>query len=496
MNSYLITTSVGGSSRTFVWDSSAPLPLGHPFQWIAERTESGVRVRHLTSKLGQAQPAKLQEVSHEMLAHGVEVKFPQISITLKNVYNSKPAYEVKTPSGGKLNVFACKGNWVLTSTLLLNRYTGRVQKSAAFILKRESQPADEYTLQSRMDGLQVIRLGDTPRILSNGENLRFSATALANTAFRLGTQTWRFASISVPALPAVSRAEKDLEAVWFKKSLRYSTLAFLAFIALCWLWPKSKPDTQELIPAQFTKIIMTQPKKMAAAPAASESVAKSSSTPKKVQDAAVVQAFRAKALQNAVSGLVKGGMTKLLAQSDFVAGTDQTKDAKRLFDTKSKALQATGQEVGLNPNKNVKVAAIGGDGSATGSKLGYSKGEHAGVNGQGHSFVSMDVAGAAVEEGLTKDEVGEVIHRHLSEVRYCYESAMLRTPDIEGKLMINFVIGAPGNVKSSDIKSSTLPDPRLDDCILRRLVTWKFPQTKGRIDVAVTYPFIFKTLGR
>jgi TonB family protein len=108
----------------------------------------------------------------------------------------------------------------------------------------------------------------------------------------------------------------------------------------------------------------------------------------------------------------------------------------------------------------------------------------------------MDTSGSSVAEGLTKDEVGEVIHRHLSEVRYCYESAMLRTPDIEGKLLVAFTIGGQGAVTAADVKQSTLPDPRLDDCILRRLVSWKFPKPRGGVDVAVTYPFIFKTLGR
>ena len=70
------------------------------------------------------------------------------------------------------------------------------------------------------------------------------------------------------------------------------------------------------------------------------------------------------------------------------------------------------------------------------------------------------------------------------------------SPALEGKLMVNFTIGGTGMVKSTEVKSSTLPDPRLDDCILRRLATWKFPNPRGGIDVAVTYPFIFKTLGR
>ena len=134
-----------------------------------------------------------------------------------------------------------------------------------------------------------------------------------------------------------------------------------------------------------------------------------------------------------------------------------------------------------------------------GHAVGYGKGEHAAVKGQGKGFVPFvqaDASGSVVEEGLTRDEVGEVIHRHLSEVRYCYESAMIREPDIEGKLMVAFVIGGSGTIKSAEAKSSTLPDPRLDDCIIRRLVTWPFPKPRGGVDVAVTYPFIFKTLGR
>jgi TonB family protein len=73
---------------------------------------------------------------------------------------------------------------------------------------------------------------------------------------------------------------------------------------------------------------------------------------------------------------------------------------------------------------------------------------------------------------------------------------MIRTPDLEGKLVVAFTIGRAGSVKTSAVSSSTLPDTRLNDCILSRLANWKFPQPKGGIDVAVTYPFLFKTLGK
>jgi hypothetical protein len=278
---------------------------------------------------------------------------------------------------------------------------------------------------------------------------------------------------------------------FFKRALIGTAAALALIVVLSWVWPK--PAEQELVPAQFAKLVLTAPKPRA--PEKQPHAAQGSTAPHEeaAKAKAVVQAFRAKALRSAVSGLLKGGMTKLLEESKFVTGADPSAEAKRLFDHASDALKPTGPEAGSG-TRQVAVAQLGG--GASGASVGYGKGEHAQVKGQGRSFVATDLAGTDVGEGLTKDEVGEVIHRHMSEVRYCYESAMLRTPELEGKMVAGFVIGKDGIVKSTEVRSSTLPDPRLDDCILRRLVTWKFPLPKGGIDVEVTYPFIFKTLGR
>ncbi len=301
----------------------------------------------------------------------------------------------------------------------------------------------------------------------------------------------------IPDIPAIdpARIATDPELAWFKKALQISGGVLALVVGISWLWPRAQPKTEELIPPQFAKIVMTQPKKE---PSGSQGRAGSSqNAATKAKDAAVVQAFRAKALQNSISGLLKGGLTTLLAQSDYAAGSGKSADARTMFNSKSSGLQATGPMTGNMDGRNVQVAALGaGGGGLGGTGVGYGKGEKAGVAGQGKGFVSMDVPGANVEEGLTKDEVGAVIHAHMSEIRYCYESSMIRSPDLEGKLIIDFTIGAAGAVKSASVKSSTLSDPRLDDCVLRRLLGWKFPNPKGGIDVAVTYPFIFKSLGR
>ncbi|MBI3535909.1 MAG: AgmX/PglI C-terminal domain-containing protein [Deltaproteobacteria bacterium] len=199
-----------------------------------------------------------------------------------------------------------------------------------------------------------------------------------------------------------------------------------------------------------------------------------------------------------MSNLLKGGMTKLLAQSDLVMGRNHANASKNFFNSNLDSLKAFAPSTGDRNYKQVQVASLGGEGFGDGGGhgVGYLKGKYAQVSGHGKSFVTIDSGASDIEEGLTKDEVGEVIHKHLSEIRYCYESAMMKTPDLEGKLVIHFQIGGAGGVKTAAVKTSTLPDPRLDDCVLRRLVTWKFPTPKGGIDVAVSYPFIFKTLER
>ncbi len=301
--------------------------------------------------------------------------------------------------------------------------------------------------------------------------------------------------------PATELALDNSNLDFFVLSGKYTAVAFVAFLVMAYFWPKPQPKPAELIPEQFTQIVMPkQPATKAPAPAAGGETAPKSAQnlPKKVENAAVVQAFRAKALQSAVSKLLKGGMTNLMAQSDFVRGNNQSLNARNILNTKSNAMHASASATG-DSNPNVQVAAVGGEG---GKGVGYRKGDKAGVEGQGKNYVKYassitgDSLGADVQEGLTKDEVGEVIHKHMSEIRYCYETAMMRTPDIEGKLIVDFTIGGNGMVKATAVKTSTIPDPRLDDCILRRLVTWKFPLPKGGIDVAVSYPFIFKTLGR
>ncbi len=457
-----------------------------------------MRIRNIATRVGEIQHHAVREVSEQMIRDGAIVELPQedgsdpskFTVKIRPVSDLKPAFEQAVDQGGELQVYSCIGNWVLGSTSLGESFTARTRSENFF---RIQKAGGRYQIRFLIDGTHVI--SEDHQVASSGQSIELSRDELLATTFRNGSLSWRFSAFNAPALSESTTVRLDPESVWFKKSLRYAAIAFAAFLAATLLWPKPEKKEEELVPPQFAQIVMKkQPSKASAAPAESGPSGGKQAV-RKAQDTAVVQAFRAQALQNAVSGLLKGGMTRLLAQSDLVSG--HSGEAKNLFNQKSKALQATAPNTGAGADPNVKVAALGGEGNGAGGKgVGYRKGGNAKVAGQGQSLIDMDTFGSTVDEGLTKDEVGEVIHRHLSEVRYCYESAMLRTPDIEGKLMVAFTIGGNGSVKTASAKSSTLPDPRLDDCIIRRLMSWKFPNPRGGVDVSVTYPFIFKTLGR
>lgn len=488
---YVVTFRTRNASRTQVWDSRSPLMIGHPFRFLLERTSEGVRAREISGATGEWIDSPVRALSSDQISKGQEIELPGLKVRVRKTRAIAPAFDSSALSGpGELRVFQCSGNWV----------TRAVRVESATCFKAEGQEA--FVIAPEGAGFRISKKAAALEALGGAHSLEsvLGRETLASLVLKLGPHLWRFgfSTLSDGSIRVTRDADPTAEA--FKKSLIASGGMLGAVLILALLWPK-KPKETELVPEQFTRIVMAKPKPMAelkpSAPAGAAGTVGQAEAPKKVQNTAVVQAFRAQALQSAVSGLLKGGMTSLLAQSDFVAGTAQSAQARKLLDSRNKNLHNAAPEAGTLNSHSVNIAAVGGQagGGGNGKAVGYGKGERASVKGQGQGQIAIDYDSADIAEGLTKDEVGAVIHRHLSEIRYCYESAMIRQADIEGKLMMNFTIGGTGAVKTAEVKQSTLT-AQLDDCILRRLMTWKFPQTKGGVDVTVTYPFIFKTLGR
>jgi TonB family protein len=149
---------------------------------------------------------------------------------------------------------------------------------------------------------------------------------------------------------------------------------------------------------------------------------------------------------------------------------------------------------------DIRTAALSIDTSKNSKEFSQGGIEHqkiAMMQGRGFEVVSVPVPdGMSVEEGLSKDEVGSVIHSHRTEVRYCYESALIHNPEISGKVVVRFVIESSGRIQSVSPEQSSLNGSEVEKCVVSHIKSWKFPKPRDGGDISVSYPFHFRLMAR
>ena len=99
---------------------------------------------------------------------------------------------------------------------------------------------------------------------------------------------------------------------------------------------------------------------------------------------------------------------------------------------------------------------------------------------------------AEVVGGLDKDIVRRVVRAHINEVRRCYEIGLERDRNSKGRVAIEFVIGPRGKVSASAVKTDSLPDRLIGQCIAAAVRLWQFPRPEGGGSVTVVYPFVLE----
>jgi len=134
-----------------------------------------------------------------------------------------------------------------------------------------------------------------------------------------------------------------------------------------------------------------------------------------------------------------------------------------------------------------KVGTLGGLGYA--HAAGSLAGRHAKVPPTLRSG-PVDIRG-----GLSKEVIRRVVHRHLAEVRHCYEQQLIERPDLQGRVSVKFIIAPSGEVRASVLAASTLGHPRVEQCVVDAVARWTFPQPEGGGMVVVTYPFVLQQVG-
>lgn len=91
---------------------------------------------------------------------------------------------------------------------------------------------------------------------------------------------------------------------------------------------------------------------------------------------------------------------------------------------------------------------------------------------------------------LTREQVRRTVHLHMNEIRFCYEQALQANPDLDGRVVVRFVVNGNGRVMTSVTQSSTL-GAAPGACVSRAISRWQFPGVPNGGVTSVTYPFSF-----
>jgi len=155
-------------------------------------------------------------------------------------------------------------------------------------------------------------------------------------------------------------------------------------------------------------------------------------------------------------------------------------------------LQGTGRGGGGEGDGSIGLGnlnTIGHSGSG-GTGSGYGRGA-GGLGGRSAQPPRVKAGAADVKGSLSKEVIRRIVHRHINEVKYCYERELAGQPGLEGLASVKFIISPTGTVQMAAISRSTIGNVAVENCLTRAVQRWTFPTPEGNGIVIVTYPFQF-----
>ncbi len=198
-------------------------------------------------------------------------------------------------------------------------------------------------------------------------------------------------------------------------------------------------------------------------------------------------------LSNLIGKIAKRANKQGIMVAAVGVSADNANAGRALFSTGTSTVGGGGSASKEGPS--YKLGGIATQGKAGGvGNFKNGTGLAGGSVGSGNVMALADDEETTIEGGLDRDAIAEVIKRNIGQIRYCYERQLSSNPDLYGKVLVKFVIGADGILGSQKIDNSTLKSDMVEGCILRRMAGWKFPLPKGGTQVRVSYPFLFKAL--
>ncbi len=106
--------------------------------------------------------------------------------------------------------------------------------------------------------------------------------------------------------------------------------------------------------------------------------------------------------------------------------------------------------------------------------------------------IPADTVQQIIIGALDRPTIDSTIEKYSKDYKKCYETALAKNSDLEGRTIVNLVIRGEGKVASAKINRTSLNDEALNLCILDITKKIVFPVPKGGGIVIVNYPFVFR----
>jgi hypothetical protein len=309
------------------------------------------------------------------------------------------------------------------------------------------------------------------------------------------------------------------DALWANTALVTGFL-FLSFMALVVLSPEGlDSDEDDLFtnPNAFQMVILKPEKKEKNSFLDNLKKKSGESSPKAKGGEGQMGKKKAKKSNNRAATKAKKPSNEAVVAAKLKAlfGTDGSSGIAAMFNanTGGGELQnalgnITGNQVGEafgTGGLGLRGAGPGGGGTGTGS-IGIggvgTRGRGSGEGGYGASGgglgkktergVSISRGNPVIMGSLDKEIIRRIVREHASQIRYCYEKELVRSPGLSGKVTMRWVINAEGAVTQSKAAASSLRNKSVEGCLAQKIRTWRFPKPKGGGIVIVNYPFVFK----
>ncbi len=355
------------------------------------------------------------------------------------------------------------------------------EAESATLVKRHDTKRLE--LLASVQGLKNQKVGyDTLAVIER------AAVASAPVAIEGIGRLVAMSSDAVTLKNEVMSAENDKN---WRLSVSAVALGAIIFLSIVMTRPLENAKLEQQLKQQVVQIVKNIPVKPQPVQQAVSKTVETTQTVKPTNKTATIKRMGALAVLGSLkTGSQKGGLN--LGAVNTTAGP---------------GLGGTGGSGGAQTSiyaKGLVAAPLGAGGNMQGGGGYGTKGKGGGQAGYG----KLSLVGSAgtspiplgreaiIEGGLDRDLIADVVNRNMGQIRFCYEQGLQGDPALAGRVAIGWIIGGNGQVKTASVESTTLNSKLVEDCILLRLRTWKFPLPDGGSDVKVSFPFVLRRTGQ